>query len=211
MTCSNLLKAASAAALSVALLSSAPLLAQERMLSDSAASGMAALGMDASGVVTTEQAAMIENVLGSTDPDSIKKKRIEEILGNEAVETQRLGGDQLRSSVSADLAALGMDTEGVDLLSIEQLAAIENVTGSSEYTDTQKRAQVSEIMGTTVSGEGAMGANQDAIMADIASLGINTSEIGVLTSDQMAQIQTVMSSSDTDDIKRRHVEQIIAE
>ena len=208
----RMITAISAAALSAALMTGVPAMSQERMLSDSATSGMAALGMNTTDtMVTADQAAQIENVLGSTDTDEIKRGRIEEILGNDATETGRLGGDQLRSSAKADMSALGLDTEGVEMLSIEQLAAIENVTGSSDYTDDQKRAQINEITGETMSGEGAMGANQDAIMADVGGLGIDTSTIGVLSQDQMTQIQNVMSTSDSNQVKRQRVEQIIAE
>ena len=106
----TLLTAVSAAALSLTLIT-APAFAQERQLSDSAMSGMAALGMDTTGVmVTADQAAQIENVLGSTDADSIKKAHIEEIIAGEATATGRLGTDQLRSSASEGMASLGLNT-----------------------------------------------------------------------------------------------------
>ena len=206
----KLLAAVSAAALSLTLIS-APSFAQEQQLSDSAAAGMAALGMDTTGlVVTADQAAQIENVLGSTDADSIKKAHIEEIVGGEATATGRLGTDQLRSSASTGMAALGIDTEVVPMLSVEQLAAIENVT-SSQATDNSKRAQVNEIVGTTTAGAGAMGANDAAVMADVAGLGINTNEIGVLTAEQMTHIQTVLSGTSADTDKKAQIERIIAE
>jgi len=206
----QLLAAVSAAALSLTLIS-APSFAQEQQLSDSAAAGMAALGMDTTGlVVTADQAAQIENVLGSTDPDTVKKSHIEEIVAGEATATGRLGTDQLRSSASAGMAALGIDTEVVPMLSVEQLAAIENIT-SSQATDDSKRAQVNEIVGTTTAGAGAMGANDDAVMADVAGLGINTNEIGVLTAEQMTHIQTVLSGTGTDTDKKAQIERIIAE
>lgn len=206
----RLLTAVSAAALSLSLLATVPGAAQVRQLSNSSAIGMSALGIDTTGVmVTADQAAMIENVLGSTDEDSIKKGRIEEILGNEATATGRLGTDQLRASVGADMAALGLDTSMLDTLQVEQLAAIENVTGS-QYPDDQKRQQITEIVGGNQPGAGAMGANSDAVMADVAGLGIDTSKIGVLSADQMTQIQTVLSGTDADDIKRGRIEQIIA-
>ena len=144
----RLLTAVSAAALSLTLIS-APAFAQEQQLSDSAMAGMAALGMDTTGlVVTADQAAQIENVLGSTDADSIKKAHIEEIIGGEATATGRLGTDQLRSSAAEGMASLGLDAEVVPTLTVEQLAAIENVTGS-QATDDSKRAQINEIVGAT--------------------------------------------------------------
>jgi hypothetical protein len=207
---SRLLTAVSAAALSLALIT-APAFAQEKQLSDSAMAGMAALGIDTTGVmVTADQAAQIENVLGSSDADSIKKSHIEEIIAGEATATGRLGGDQLRSSASAGMAALGLDTEVVPSLSIEQLAAIENVT-ASQATDDSKRAQITEIVGGSMPGAGAMGANDAAIMADVAGLGINTDEIGVLTAEQMTHIQTVLSGTANDSDKKAQIERIIAE
>ncbi len=204
------LTAVSAAALSLSLLATVPAGAQEQQLSDSSAIGMSALGIDTTGVVVTaDQSAMIENVLGSSDQDDIKRGRIQQILGNEATATGRLGTGQLRSSVSSDMAALGLDTSMVDTLQVEQLAAIENVTGS-QYTDDQKRNQITEIVGGNIPGAGAMGANSDAVMADVASLGIDTSKIGMLSAEQMTQIQTVLSGTDAENIKRGRVEQIIA-
>ena len=206
----RLLTAVSAAAVSLTLIS-APAYAQEQQLDDSAMAGMAALGMDTTGlVVTADQAAQIENVLGSTDADSIKKAAIEEIVGGEATATGRLGTDQLRSSAAEGMASLGLDNEVVPTLTVEQLAAIENVT-ASQATDDSKRAQITEIVGGNVQGAGAMGANDAAVMADVAGLGINTNEIGVLSAEQMTHIQTVLSGAETDTEKKAQIERIIAE
>jgi hypothetical protein len=200
----------SAAALSVALMSAAPVMAQEQQLSDSAHAGMAALGIDTTGVMmTADQAAQIENVLGSSETDEIKKAAIEEIVGGEATATGRLGTDQLRSSISSQMSALGLDTEVVPMLSVEQLAGIENVTASTA-TDESKRAQINEITGATVAGGGAMGANDPAIMAGVASLGINTNEFGVLSAEQMTQIQPVLSDTGADADKKGRIERNIA-
>jgi hypothetical protein len=84
------------------------------------------------------------------------------------------------------------------------------VTGS-DATDDSKRAQIEEIIGATTPGAGAMGANDAAIMADVAGLGINTNEIGVLSAEQMTQIQTVLSSDATSTDKKAQIERIIAE
>ncbi len=207
----KLLTAVSAAALSLTIVSAGPVWSQEQQLSDSANIGMSSLGIDTTGLmVTADEAAQIENVLGSSDEDSLKKARIEEIIDGEATATGRLGTDQLRSSASADMAALGIDTEMVPMLSVEQLAEIQNVSGSS-VTDDSKRAQINEIIGVDTSGAGAMGANDDAIMADVAGLGINTNEIGVLSGDQMTQIQTVLSGAADNGEKKARIERIIAE
>lgn len=207
----KLLTAVSAAALSLAVMSASPVFSQAAQLNDSATAGMAALAIDTTGLVlTTDQAAQIENVLGSTDADSIKKAHIEEIIGGEATATGRLGTDQLRSSAAEGMASLGLDTEVVPMLSVEQLGAIENVT-SSQAADNSKRAQIQAIVGETTAGAGAMGANDAAVMADVASLGINTNEIGVLSSEQMTQIQTVLSGTAASTDKKGQIERIIAD
>jgi hypothetical protein len=53
---------------------------------------------------------------------------------------------QLQSSAAADLAALGVDAEAVETLTVSQLAQIENIM-SSDMTDDEKRAQVQKIVG----------------------------------------------------------------
>ena len=207
----RLLTAVSAAALSLTLIST-PAFAQEQQLSNSAMAGMAALGMDTTGmVVTADQAAQIENVLGSTDADSIKKAHIEEIIGGEATATGRLGTDQLRSSAAEGMASLGLDAEVVPMLTVEQLAAIENVTALAGDRRLQARADRGDRRRDHVPGAGAMGANDAAVMADVAGLGINTNEIGVLSAEQMTQIQTVLSGAETDTEKKAQIERIIAE
>ena len=109
---------------------------------------MSALGIDTTGVmVTVDQAAQIENVLGSNDADSLKKAHIEEIIAGEATATGRLGTDQLRSSISAEMASLGLDTEMVPMLSVEQLAEIENVTALDRHRRLEA-AQITEIVGS---------------------------------------------------------------
>ena len=79
------------------------------------------------------------------ETDSIKKMRVEEIIGGEATATGRLGVAQLQDSVAADLASLGVDADGVEALSLSQLAQLENVFGST-VTDEAKRAQIVTIM-----------------------------------------------------------------
>ena len=67
-------------------------------------------------------------------------------MGNsEATATGRLGAKQLRDSTAADLAALGIDTEDLDTLTLSQLAQIENVMGSAD-PDAQKRDQINSIL-----------------------------------------------------------------
>lgn len=116
-------------------------------LQDSVGSDLAALGIDASGVgsLTLSQLAQIENVMSSSDAPDVKKLRVQEIVGGEATATGRLGVSQLQDSVTSDLAALGIDAEVVEALTLSQLGQIENVMASSESPEA-KKAQVERIV-----------------------------------------------------------------
>jgi len=116
-------------------------------LQSSVGADLARIGVDASGIdsLTLAQLTQIENVMSGEDADDIKKMRVEEIIGGEAMATGRLGVAQLQDSVGADLAKLGIDAEGVESLTLTQLSEIENVVGSSA-TDDEKRSQIELIM-----------------------------------------------------------------
>jgi hypothetical protein len=112
----------------------------------SATSDLAQLGVQADvETLTLSQLGQIQNVVASSDNNSVKKQRVEEILGNEATATGRLGVGQLQDSAAADLAAIGVDAEMVEMLTISQLGQIENVMNSS-VSDSDKRAQVEKIL-----------------------------------------------------------------
>ena len=65
----------------------------------SATSDLAQLGITADvDTLTMTQLGQIQNVVASGDATDVKKKRVEEILGNEATETGRLGVSQLQDS-----------------------------------------------------------------------------------------------------------------
>jgi hypothetical protein len=198
-------------ALSLALLA-APAFAQG--FTDAAASGLAKLGVQAPPVemLTTEQVAQITNILASNESDSTKRTQIEGVLGNEATATGRLGFGQLQDSVAADLAALGVDAEGVEMLTISQLAEIENVMAGQDPSDV-KRMRVEEIIDGEATATGRLGVTQlqDSVAADLASLGIDAEGVGMLTIAQLGQIENVMASSDSRETKRARVERIMAE
>ena len=208
----TLLSAASAAALSLALVAGTPILAQG--LDDAAARGLAQLGIQAPPTesMTTEQVAEIQNVLSSTDTDESKRARIQQILGNEATATGRLGVRQLQSSVGADLAAIGIDTSGLEMLTLTQLAQIENVMGGDDPDDI-KKMRVEEIIGGEATATGRLGVAQlqSSVAADLASLGIDAEGVEALSLEQLAQIENVMGSSDADDAKRARIGRIMAE
>ena len=204
------LSMASAAALSLALLA-APVFAQG--FTDSAAAGLAKLGVQTPPVesLTTEQVAEITNILASSDPDQLKKMHIENVLGNEATATGRLGVEQLRSSATSDLAKLGIVAD-VETLTLSQLGQIQNVVASSDSTDV-KKGHVEEILGNEATATGRLGVSQlqDSAAADLAAIGVDTERVDTLTISQLGQIENVMSSSVTDEAKRAQVEKILAE
>ena len=83
--------------------------------------------------------------MSTNDPDDIKKAKVGEIIGGEAINTGRLGVTQLRDSAAGDLAKLGVDPDDIDALTLSQLAQIEHVV-SSGATDAEKKAQVTTIL-----------------------------------------------------------------
>jgi len=154
----RLVTALSATALSLSLIAGTPVFAQTLGLDASAMSGLAKIGIDTSGItsMTTEQVAQIENILASNETDQQKKMHVQELLKGEATDTGRLGVNQLRSSVSSDLAGLGLDASGVDSLTLSQLGQIENVTASSD-SDATKKMRISEIIGNEATETGRLG------------------------------------------------------
>jgi hypothetical protein len=207
----------SAAALALALSAAAPGMAQEARLSDSAQIGLTQLGIDAGsvGVITADQAAQIENVLGSSDSNEIKASRVEVILGHpgDTGGAAKLGAAQLQDSVTADMNMLGITTTGVDDLKLSELAEIENVVNSSA-DDTSKTQQIQQILGRSeASTAGGWGVPQlqDSVTVEMNQLGIDTTAVDSLTLDKLAQIEGVVNSTDPRDTKRARIEQILAE
>lgn len=203
------LSAVSAAVLSLALLG-APAFAQG--FNDAAEAGLAKLGVQAppADMLTTEQVAQITNILASSDTDTMKRAQIDKILGNEATATGRLGVAQLRDSAAADMAALGIDTEPVDMLTLSQLAQIENVMASAD-SDSTKKMRVEEIIGGEATETQNLGVTQlqDSAAADLAALGVDADGVDTLTLSQLAQIENVMGTNESPEAKKLQVQKII--
>lgn len=203
------LSAVSAAVLSLALLG-APAFAQG--FNDAAEAGLAKLGVQAppADMLTTEQVAQITNILASSDTDTMKRAQIDKILGNEATATGRLGVAQLRDSAAADMAALGIDTEPVDMLTLSQLAQIENVMSSAD-SDSTKKMRVEEIIGGEATETQNLGVTQlqDSAAADLAALGVDADGVDTLTLSQLAQIENVMGTNESPEAKKLQVQKII--
>jgi hypothetical protein len=180
-----MLSAVSAAALAAALIAGAP--AHAASLTESAAQGLAVLGVPTPppDSLTDAQVLQIMNVLSSKDGSDRKREHIQTIIGeNEASGggVGRFGVGQLRSSVSADLAALGVDASGVDNLTLSQLAQIENIT-AGHGTNEAKKAQIAEIMGNEATATGRLGVRQlsDSTKADLAKIGVDAQQVDSLT------------------------------
>jgi hypothetical protein len=207
----KLYSAASAAALSVMLMAS-PAFTQG--FSDAAASGLARLGYQAPPVesMSAEQIAQITNILNSQDDDTVKRTRIDLIMGETATATGRLGVAQMRDSAAADMARIGIDTEVVDSLTMSQLGQIENVMAGADSDDT-KKMRVEEIIGGEATATGRLGVSQlqDSAAAELAALGVDAEMVESLTVSQLGQIENIMSSSADDSSKRAQVEKILAE
>jgi hypothetical protein len=118
-----------------------------QQLQDSVSQKLAALGITGAGVdtLTLTELAQIENVVNSAAEEESQKQQIEQILGrSEGAGTTPWGVQQLQSSVSADMAKLGI-TSDVESLSLSQLAQIENVVNSTDADDI-KRQQIEELI-----------------------------------------------------------------
>ncbi|HMQ93793.1 MAG TPA: hypothetical protein PKA33_14780 [Amaricoccus sp.] len=208
---------ASAAALALALGAAAPGIAQQAQLSDSTQIGLSQLGFDVAsvGVITADQAAQIENVMGSTDTDQTKAARIAAILGQpgDAAVPAKLGAQQLQDSVTADMNMLGITTTGVENLTLSELAEIENIVGSSA-DNASKTARIQEVMGrseATTAGSWGVPQLQDSVTVEMNQLGIDSTGVDALTLDKLAEIEGVVNSSDDNDEKRARIERIMAE
>ncbi|MFO1209791.1 MAG: hypothetical protein U1E40_11285 [Amaricoccus sp.] len=211
----TLLLAVSAAALSATLAAGTSGLAAS--LTESASQGLAVLGIATPppDSLTDSQVLSIMNVLSSADSSNLKKEHIQTIIGeNEASGggVGRYGVAQLRSSVSSDMAALGLDASGVDYLTLAELAQIENVT-ASKTSDTVKKQQISAILGNEATQTQRLGVRQlsDSTKADLAKLGVDAQQVDALTLSQIAQIENVMGSSASDDSKRAQVNSIVSQ
>jgi len=208
-----MLSAVSAAALSVALIASAPLYAAS--LNESASQGLAVLGISTPppDSLSNDQVLKIMNVLSSSDSSAQQKEQIQTIIGENDESgggVGKYGVGQLRSSVSSDLAALGVDTSGVDSLTLSELAQIENITGGKS-TNEAKKAQIAEVMGNEATATGRLGVQQlsDSTKADLAKIGVDSEAVDSLTQSQKAQIENILSSSETDGAKADQVKTII--
>lgn len=161
---------ASAALLSLALTAPA-LTAQElglKQLQDSAVSNMAKLGMDTSmvEVLTLDELAQIQAITNSGESEQSQKGRLDTVLrtaeeriadGGAVVPTGPAGDiqasdlegiDDVRNSVRAEIAELGLNTEiDVDKLTNDQLMQV-NLTLQQSANESEKKMKVRKLLET---------------------------------------------------------------
>jgi hypothetical protein len=159
---------ASAALLAVAL--TAPALSAQdlglKQLQDSAMSNMAKLGMDTSmvEVLTLDELAQVQAITNSSESEESQKGRIDTVLrtaeeriaeGGAVVPTGPVGDiqasdlegiDDVRNSVRAEIAELGLNTEiDVDKLTNDQLMQV-NLTLQQSANESEKRMKVRTLL-----------------------------------------------------------------
>lgn len=145
-----------------------------------------------------------------------------------AVSAQELGLQQLQDSATTSLAQLGMSTEMIDSLTLEELAQIQGLTSGS-LTEAEKRQQVETVLrgaeeriaaggAETPSGPagditaGDLEADQ-AVAANVGTfltrIGMHDVDVNALSQDKLLQIQSLQESDEAPEMMRRQVEEII--
>ena len=152
-------------------------------------------------------------------------------LAAPALHAQDLGLKQLQDSAVSNMAKLGMSTEMVPMLTLDELTQVQAITNSGGSEQAQKDrlgtvlrdAEDRIAAGGAVVPQGAAGdisaADLEAIAdvrhnvrAGIAQLGMN-SEIDVdkLTNDQLMRIQLVTQSNTAESEKKMQIQKIVGE
>lgn len=216
----KVLAAASAALLSAALVVGTPTVAQVQ-LDDAVSAQLIQLGFTpADWVITQEQALEIMNVVNSTDSDQGKQGRIREIMGDAIVEAGPVGTPAeraavaLEESVSTQLVGLGFTPANWNITQ-DQALQIMNVVNSNE-SDESKRDQIRQIMGDDIveavpagtPAERAAQELEESVTAQLIALGFQPSD-WVITQEQALELQSVVSSTESDTTKQGQVRQIM--
>ncbi len=145
-----------------------------------------------------------------------------------AASAQELGLQQLQDSATTSLAQLGMSTEMVDSLTLEELSQIQAATsgssseaGAREQVETILRSAeeriaaggavaptgpVGDITAGSLEGDTVVAAN---VSSYLAQLGINDVDAAALSADQLLQIQALQPLNESDEMKRRRIEEIV--
>lgn len=145
-----------------------------------------------------------------------------------AASAQELGLQQLQDSATTSLAQLGMSTEMVESLTLEELAQIQSVTSGSA-TEAAARQQVETILRGAEERIAAGGAEvpsgpagditpgnlegDQVVAANVGTfltqIGMHDVDVNSLSQDKLLQIQSLQESDESADMMRRQVEEII--
>jgi hypothetical protein len=112
-------------------------------------------------------------------------------------------------SAAAGLARLGIQAP-VESLTNDQIAQITNILASSD-TDAIKKSHIATVLGeneATATGRLGVAQLRSSAPSDLAQLGIRA-DVDTLTLSQLGQIQNVVASGDTTDVKKQRVEGIL--
>lgn len=149
-------------------------------------------------------------------------------LSAPVVQAQDLGLKQLQDSAVSNMVKLGMQTDMVPMLTLDELTQVQAITNSAESEQSQKdrlgtvlrKAEDRIAAGGAVVPQGATGdinaADLEAITdirhkvrASVAQLGLNSEiDVDMLTNDQLMRIHLVTQGSGADSEKKMQIEKI---
>lgn len=182
-----------------------PLYAQEQLRSD-AITELEKQNMDVGDVdsLTDAQLAQMLAVLRSTESEQYKRSEVQRL--SEA-EVPCMANEQLRADVESQLQQLGMTDISMDELTGQQVSEMHLVLSCDECT---KQERIQNIVAT----DPEM-AESDQLRSQVRGclvrLGVRTDNLQALTPQEIAEIELVLGSGDTDAAKRTEISQILGE
>ncbi|QHQ33727.1 hypothetical protein [Algicella marina] len=124
---------------------------------------------------------------------------------------------QLEEAAANELDVLGIPSEGVDTLTLGELALIKQIS-ESEETTAQKTQQIEQIMGmsaersdmwdftTDLNGPSSL---REGVMAGLIELDVEVANPDALSTAQLAQLKGVLESEANETKKKARAEAII--
>jgi hypothetical protein len=201
-------------------MSGTPALAQME-LQDTVKSQLIALGyLPGEWMISEAQALELQNVLSGADTEDEKRQRIEQIMGDAIAEpastmtpTERAMA-ALDETVRTQLISLGYHPADW-MISEAQALELQNVLSGADAEDV-KRQRVEQIMGdaiaapmpTTTPTERAVAALEESVRTQLIGLGFLPSD-WMITEGQALELQNVLNSTDSDQLKQDRVKQIM--
>lgn len=201
--------------------------AQLTQIEDEIAAKTTELGMSPieMGNLSFTQIADIFAELEGSDNSNAMQTAIEEIVNRPARTTSlaRSSGTvpssaQLRDGVVASAGRVGVTLSNPDMLTFGQLAEMEDTLISSDMNAVAKRDALNAIL-TTSSHDAAMtmhvadvpkdGELERTIVADLEGLGIQVSDPGAMTVQQLTELASIMSTDDNDASKSEAARKVL--